>query len=125
MWYFFYLPMLFIQMLALLIAMSLGEPDGYRLPKSTLILWCISTVFLLLVLTNDFHQLVLTFPENADVRSDTDHGCGIGYFVVIGWQVLCMIAALVTMLFKCRLKNVRHRLQPVIPMAIIAVLSCV
>lgn len=118
MWYFFYLPMLFVPMLALLIALSLGKPDGYKLPKSTAILWCVSTVLLLLVLTNDLHQLVFTFPEDAVVWSDTDHGYGVGYFIVIGWQVLCMLAALVTMLFKCRLNNGRRRLQPVIPMAI-------
>lgn len=32
-WYLFYLPMLFVPMLALLVALSLGQPDDYRLPK--------------------------------------------------------------------------------------------
>lgn len=117
-WYLFYLPMLFVPMLALLIAMSLGKPDDYRLPKWTMALWLISGAFLLLVLTNDLHQLVFTFPKDAAVWSDTNHGYGIGYFPVIGWQVLCGVSALVVMLFKCRLKNGRHRLWPAIPMAI-------
>lgn len=38
-WYLFYLPMLFVPMLAVLIAMSLGKPDEYKLPRSTLLLW--------------------------------------------------------------------------------------
>ena len=117
-WYLFYLPMLFVPMLALLIAMSLGKPDDYRLPKWTCVLWFVSGALLLLVLTNDFHQFVFTFPKDAAVWSDTDHGYGVGYFAVMGWQVLCAIAALVTMLFKCRLKNGRYHLLPVIPMAI-------
>ena len=117
-WYLFYLPMLFVPMLALLIAMSLGKPDDYRLPKWTMVLWLISGALLLLVLTNDFHQLVFTFPKDAAVWSDTDHGYGIGYFPVIGWQVFCGVTALAVMLFKCRLKNGRHRLWPAIPMAI-------
>ena len=117
-WYLFYLPMLFVPMLALLIAMSLGKPDDYRLPKWTMALWLISGAMLLLVLTNDLHQLVFTFPKDAAVWSDTNHGYGIGYFPVIGWQVLCGVSALVVMLFKCRLKNGRHRLWPAIPMAI-------
>ena len=50
---------------------------------------------LLIVLTNDLHQLVFTFPEDAAVWSDRDHGYGIGYFPVIGWQVCCGVAALV------------------------------
>ena len=117
-WYLFYLPMLFVPTLALLIAMSLGKPDDYRLPRWKAAMWCVSGALLLLVLTNDLHQLVFTFPDDAAVWSDTDHGYGIGYFPVIGWQVLCGVAALAVMLFKCRLKNGRRRLWPAIPMAI-------
>lgn len=117
-WYLFYLPMLFVPMMALLIAMSLGKTDDYRLPRWTAAMWLISGTLLLLVLTNDFHQLVFTFPENVSVWSDTDHGYGIAYFPVIGWQVLCGVAAFVVMLFKCRLKNGGHSLWPAIPMAI-------
>lgn len=117
-WYLFYLPMLFVPMLALLIAMSLGKPDGYRLPKSTAALWITSGALFLLVMTNDLHRLVFTFPEDAVVWSDTDHGYGICYFAVIGWQILCAVAALIVMLFKCRLKNGKRRFLPVIPLAI-------
>ena len=99
-WYLFYLPMLFVPMLALLIAMSLGKPDTYRLPGSTAVLWLISGALLLLVLTNDLHQLVFTFPQDAALWSDTNYGYGIGYFAVIGWQVLCGVAALIAMLQK-------------------------
>lgn len=117
-WYLFYLPMLFVPMLALLIAMSLGKRDGYCLPKSTAVLWIVSGALFLLVLTNDIHQLVFTFPKNSVVWSDTDHGYGICYFAVIGWQILCAVAALVVMLFKCRLKPGKSRFLPVIPLAI-------
>lgn len=117
-WYLFYLPMLFVPMLALLVAMSLGRLDDYRLPKWAMVLWLVSGALLLLVLTNDLHQLVFTFPKDAAVWSDTDHGYGIAYFSVIGWQVLCGVSALVVMLIKCRLKNGRHRLWPAVPMAI-------
>ncbi len=117
-WYLFYLPMLFVPMLALLIAMSLGRLDDYRLPKWTLALWFISGALLLLVMTNDLHQLVFTFPEDAAVWSDIEHGYGIGYFPVIGWQVLCGIAALAVMLLQCRLKSGKRRLWPATPMAV-------
>lgn len=117
-WYLFYLPMLFVPMLALLIAMSLGKQDDYRLPKWTMLLWLISGALLFLVLTNDLHQLVFTFPKDATVWSDTEHGYGIAYYPVIGWQVFCGVTAFVVMFTKCRLKNGRRRLWPVIPMAI-------
>lgn len=34
-WYGYYLPMLFIPVLAVLVALSLGKPENYRLPKWT------------------------------------------------------------------------------------------
>ena len=117
-WYLYYLPMLFIPILALLVALSLGKPDDYRLPKAACALWIISGILLLLVLTNDLHQLVFTFPEDAEVWSDKCNGYGIGSFIVIGWQILCMISALVVMIIKCRLKNGRRQLWTVIPMAV-------
>ena len=64
-WHLFYLPMLFVPMLALLIAMSLGKPDEYKFPKGMSVLWIISGTLLLLVLTNDLHQFVFTFPKDA------------------------------------------------------------
>ncbi len=64
-WYLFYLPMLFVPMLALLIAMSLGKPDEYKFPKGMSVQWIISGTLLLLVLTNDLHQFVFTFPKDA------------------------------------------------------------
>ncbi len=118
MWYLFYLPMLFVPMLALLVAMSLGKPDEYRLPKPVWLLFAVSGALLILVLTNDLHQLVFTFPKDADVYSDTNHGYGACYYAVIGWQVLCAAASLAVMLFKYRLKNRKLRFLPVIPLAL-------
>ena len=117
-WYLFYLPMLFVPMLALLIAMSLGKPDEYKLPKSVWLLFAVLGALLILVLTNDLHQLVFTFPKDADIWSDTNHGYGVCYFAVIGWQVFCVVAAFVVMLFKCWLKNRKLRFLPVIPLAV-------
>lgn len=117
-WYLYYLPMLFVPTLALLIAMSLGKPDEYKLPKSVWLLFAVSGALLILVLTNDLHQLVFSFSKDADIWSDDSYGYGVCYFAVIGWQVLCAAAALVVMLFKCRLKNRKLRFLPVIPLIV-------
>lgn len=117
-WYLYYLPMLFVPTLALLIAMSLSKPDEYKLPKSVWLLFAVSGALLILVLTNDLHQLVFSFSKNADIWSDDSYGYGVCYFAVIGWQVLCAAAALVVMLFKCRLKNRKLRFLPVIPLIV-------
>ena len=56
-WYGYYFPMLFIPLLCVLVALSLGKPENYRLPKWTSLLYIPTTLLLLLVLTNDLHQL--------------------------------------------------------------------
>ena len=101
-WYWFYLPMLFIPLFSLFVAISLGKPANAKLSKTTLLLLYIPTVLcLLLVLTNDFHQLVFSFPEG-EVWTDDNMSYAFGYYFVIGWEIICALAAFVIMLIKCR-----------------------
>lgn len=121
-WYGYYLPMLFIPVLAVLVALSLGKPENYRLPKWTHFLYLPSAILLLLVLTNDLHQLVFAFPNG--VLSDADYSYGIGYYVVLAWIVLCAAAALVIILAKCRIPHSRRYLWlPVVPF-VLALMYC-
>ena len=102
-WYWFYLPMLFIPLFSLFVAISLGKPENARLSKTALLLLSIPTVLcLLLVLTNDLHQLVFSFPEG-EVWTDLNNGYTFGYYIVLGWEILCALAAFVIMIIKCRL----------------------
>lgn len=102
-WYLYYLPMLFIPLFSLFVAISLGKPENARLSKTALLLLSIPTVLcLLLVLTNDLHQLVFSFPEGA-VWTDINNGYTFGYYIVLGWEILCALAAFVIMIIKCRL----------------------
>lgn len=114
-WYLYYLPMLFIPFLAVYVAMSLGRPERFRLPKWTALLYIPTAAFLLLVLTNDLHQLVFAFPADALVWGN-DYSYAAGYFPVIGWELLSTLTALVTMLMKCRVPNSRKvLLLPFVP----------
>ncbi len=114
-WYLYYLPMLFIPLLAVFIALSLGKPESFRLPKWTVLLYIPTAALLLLVLTNDLHQLVFRFPEDAVVWMN-EYRYGIVYFPVVGWMVLCALTALVIMLVKCRVPHSRRVLAlPFVP----------
>ena len=102
-WYWYYLPMLFIPLFSLFVAISLGKPASAKLSKTALVLLYIPTVLcLLLVLTNDLHQLVFSFPEG-EVWTDKNNGYTFGYYIVLGWEILCALAAFVIMIIKCRL----------------------
>ena len=121
-WYWYYFPLLFIPLLAVLISLSLGKPEEYRLPKRTA--WfCAFTAFLfLLVLTNDLHQLVFTFPPDAALWTDADNGYGPGYVLVVVWLLLCALLMLAEIWRKCRIPYSRKRIwQPVIPVCLLLV----
>ena len=60
-WYLYYLPMLFIPLLGVYIALSLGKPQEIRLNGRTGCLAIVPAVLFLSVITNDLHQQVFAF----------------------------------------------------------------
>lgn len=114
-WYLYYLPMLFIPLLAVFVALSLGKPDNFRLPKWTELFYIPVVALLMLVLTNDLHQLVFVFPKDA-VEWINDYSYAFGYFLVGGCMVLYTVTALIVMLLKCRIPHSRTVLMmPFVP----------
>lgn len=124
MWYLYYLPLLFIPVLAVFVALSLGKPESYRLPKRTLLLLVPAVLLFAMVMTNDLHLHVFEFPANSTVWTDDQYSHGFGYYIVFGYIVLNTLAAFAIMLVKCRLpRSKRYLWMPVIPMAIAIVYS--
>ena len=60
-WYLYYLPMLFLPLLCVYIALSMGKSEDYRLSRGTGMLSIIPAALFLLVITNDLHQQVFAF----------------------------------------------------------------
>lgn len=107
-WYLYYVSMLFIPCLAVLVALSLGKPEGYHLPRWTKLLYIPTTALVLLVLTNDFHQLVFGFPADASAAIwENAYRYGFGYYLVTAWLAGCTVTALVVMILKCRMPDSR------------------
>ena len=102
-WYFYYLPMLLLPTLSVFVAMSLGKPENYRLPRWLYLLYIPALVLLALVLTNDAHQLVFRFPSGP--MSSREYRYGLGYYVVAGWVGICAAWALGLILYKCRIPH--------------------
>ncbi|MGN0150752.1 MAG: histidine kinase N-terminal 7TM domain-containing protein [Clostridia bacterium] len=96
-WYMYYFAMLFIPLLAVFVAMSIGKTENSHLPKKALLLY-IPTLFLfLMVITNDLHELVFTFPADTAVRTDNNYSYGIGYYIVTAWMFFCALTMLFVM----------------------------
>ena len=115
-WYWYYFPMLFIPLFSVFVSMSLGKPKNYRLPKWTSLLYIPTVLCLLLVVTNDFHQLVFSFPPG-EIWTDKDYDYVFGYYFVIVWEIICALAAFTIMVIKCRLSQ-RKKYLPLILLCI-------
>ncbi len=105
-WYLYYLPMLFIPLLGVYIALSLGKSEEYRLTGKTGFLVAIPGILFLLVITNDLHQKVFAFDSGVPgVPDNYGYSHGIFYFCSMGWMVACMIFSLVLLLKKSRVPS--------------------
>ena len=116
-WYFYYFPMLFIPMLSVFVSQSLGKGEDFRLPRWTKLLYFPTLLLLLLVLTNDLHQQVFSFPSG--VLSDRAYRYESGYFFVLAWEALCAGFAFLSMVRNCRIPRSRRiRWLPLVPLAL-------
>ena len=116
-WYFYYFPMLFIPMLSVFVSRSLGKGEDFRLPRWSKLLYFPTLALLLLVLTNDLHQQVFSFPSG--VLSDRAYRYEGGYFLVLGWEALCAGFAFLSMVKNCRIPRSRRiRWLPLVPFAL-------
>ena len=61
-WYAYYIPQILIAVLGLNIAIMAGGGENVRLGKGGMLLFGAGAVLIVLVLTNDLHQIVFSFP---------------------------------------------------------------
>ena len=116
-WYFYYFPMLFIPMLSAFVSLSLGKGERFQLPRWTKLLYLPTMLLLLLVLTNDLHQWVFSFPSG--ILTDREYRYESGYFFVLGWEALCAVLSLLLMVKNCRIPHSRRiRWLPLLPLAL-------
>lgn len=105
-WYLYYLPMLFIPLFGVYIALSLGKSEEYRLTGRIVALAAIPAILFSLVITNDLHQQMFAFNSGIPGRPDNySYHHRYLYFICLGWMVACMIFSLICLLKKSRIKN--------------------
>jgi hypothetical protein len=105
-WYLYYLPMLFIPLFGVYIALSLGKSEEYRLTGRIVALAAIPAILFSLVITNDLHQQMFAFNSGIPGRPDNySYHHRYLYFICLGWMVGCMIFSLIHLLNKSRIKN--------------------
>ena len=123
-WYLFYVPMLLIPLLSFFVALSIGKPDSYRIPKWNILLFIFWIFLITMVLTNDIHRLVFTFPNETLEYADAKHGYGLVYLLIYLWMLCISGASLCILIFKCRIPDIKKVFWfPAIPIIISFVYS--
>ena len=105
-WYLYYLPMLFLPLLWVYIALSMGKSEDYRLSRGTGMLSIIPAAMFLLVITNDLHQQVFAFKSGVPgLPVSGTYSYRPLYFICLGWMVVCMAFSLVCLFRKSRIPS--------------------
>ena len=119
-WYLYYLPIIFIPLLGVYIAIFLGKSENYQLSKKSWLLSLIPAALFLAVITNDLHQQVFVFESGIPgVPDNKVFFHRPVYFVILVWVVSCVCFSIVQLLKKTRLPSIgKRRMMPF-------VLSCV
>ena len=105
-WYLYYLPMLFLPLLCVYIALSMGKSEDYRLSRGTGMLSIIPAALFLLVITNDLHQQVFAFKSGVPgLPVSGTYSYRPVYFICLGWMVVCMAFSLVCLFRKSRIPS--------------------
>ena len=109
-WYLYYIPMLLLPTVSLYLAFYIRQPENYKLPERRCLLFFPALFLIGIVLTNDLHQLVFTFPEGrlgeAASYEVGVYGYGAMYYAIVVWDLGCLLAALLIILLRCRkIKN--------------------
>ena len=100
-WYAYYIPELLIILMSLFIALSMGKPEDYRLPKWTRILYIPTLILIGLVLTNDYHQMVFIFSDGI-MRKSVEYKHNIVFWIIFAWLIICALVALVVILTRSK-----------------------
>ena len=106
-WYLYYVPVLFIALLSLMVAFTVGEerPEKYRriIRPAIAVTWGLAVC----VLTNDLHQLVFRFRPGF-ANWDFDYSHTFLFYLIYGWIALLLVASIAILFVRCRVSASRR-----------------
>lgn len=106
-WYLYYVPMLLIPAISVCLALYMRKPESYKIPKVTACsLFFPSVLLILLILSNDMHQLAFRFLGERPWIEDT-YQYGVVYYLAAGWMTVCFLTTLFLILLKCRIPKTK------------------
>lgn len=92
-WYLFYIPLIFLPTFIFWIGQILNQNHQNGFPRLLRkAVFSISTVLVLLVLTNDYHQKAFRFDRGLEGNAyDKYYSYGVVYYLVFGWSLFLIV----------------------------------
>lgn len=111
-WYLYYLPLIFIPTFFYICSNSLLDKMNN---KRKILIYIISSILLILVLTNDFHEFVFKFNNGVYFHNNYNHY--IGYYLILIWIAYLFGGAMISLAIN-RLKITRD-LKSFLPLTVL------
>lgn len=105
-WYLYYVPVLFLPQFFFFAAVFVNSNKNGHFSKKCTYMVVITVIFICIVLTNDTHQLVFRFNKGFE-GWDREYTYGICYFLITVWQYIFYLAAVITLVLKCRVSSAK------------------
>ncbi len=103
-WYFYYVPMLLCPLFLFYISLLASSKKCFHLQKGWYLAAAVTVLFIVLVLTNDLHQLIFRF--NAGFADwNNDYSYGLLFYVILVWRYILYISAVIILVIKCRISS--------------------
>lgn len=125
-WYLLYVPLLFIPAMWLIINNQIYIKNKKYKKIIAIIFLSISSILLLLVLTNDFHQLVFIFEDGSIGSHVSDYKYNVGYFIIYAFIFLEILTTVVLFYtFSVKKVTLKQKIFPSIIILLVLVYSII
>lgn len=106
-WYLYYVPMLSIPVLMFYISLFIYAEDVRQAERKWAWVTVVTVILILLVLTNDFHQLVYRFKPGFE-NWDSDYSHGWLLILISAWEYGLTVISVVALVIKCSIIKVKN-----------------
>ena len=96
-WYLYYIPIILIPLMAVFVAYNLDRHRNKFLGKIRL-LYLPASVLIGLVMTNDLHHLVFSFPFGSG-NTIANYSHQFFYWIIVAWVIICIISSLISIIY--------------------------
>lgn len=109
-WYMYYIPMIFIPVLAFMATCSIGDRPDELKSKPIRYMIIPAICMIIFVMTNDIHKQVFGYDELDYDVVPSHHSYNWGYYMVVAWITVLVLISLVVIVKKCRVREAKKKI---------------